>query len=204
MMSFFVRRFRWMIVGAGVKYVAQRGVGRSVDEASARIEERLPATVVKAANALPGDLIRAGGAATVSARAAQRGAVAAQRGAKAARTGSVVAVRVTRAGVGHRPHRAIAERLRIAGQVISAQAQLDERDLRSDLQRYIVGGQAGERAATEALLDRRSGRPDDPLPSVPEPVRSGRRRFVRALPAPEIARVQRSYQRPQRPWDRRR
>lgn len=204
MIGFILRRFRWMLVGAGVKYVARRGVGRSVDEAAARIEERLPASMVKASNALPGDLIKAGGAATVSARAAQRGAVAAQRGARVAKSGGMVAARVTRAGVVNRPRPAVAERMRSARDAISTQAQLDERELRGDVQRYIVGGQAGERAATDAMLDLRPGRSNEPLPAVPEPVRRGRRRFVRALPAPRVARVQRSYRRPQKPWDRRR
>lgn len=197
MIGFFLRRFRWLIMGAGVKYVARRGVGKSVDDAAAKIEERLPATVVKAANVLPGDLIKAGGAAAVSARAAQRGA-------RVAKTGGVVAARVTRAGMSLRPRSAVTERLRSAREAVSAQADLDARDLRADVQRYIVGGQAGERAATEALLDLRSSRSDDPLPVVPEPIRSGRHRFVRALPAPEIARVQRTYRRAQKPWDRRR
>jgi hypothetical protein len=197
MIGFFLRRFRWLIMGAGVKYVARRGVGKSVDEAAARIEERLPATVVKAANVLPGDLIKAGGAAAVSARAAQRGA-------RVAKTGGVVAARVTRAGVSLRSRPGVADRIRSAREAVSDQADLDARDLRSDVQRYLVGGQAGERAATEALLDLRSPRSDDPLPTVPEPIRRGRHRFVRALPGPEVARVQRTYRRPQKPWDRRR
>lgn len=197
MIGFFVRRARWVVIGAGVKYVARRGVGRSVDEAAARIEERLPDSLVKAANVLPGDLIKAGGAAAVSARAAHRGA-------RVTKSSGVVAVRVTRAGVSLRPRSAVADRIRLAREAVSSQVEHDERDLRGDLQRYILGGQAGERAATEALLDLRSSRADDPLPVVPEPIRRGRLRFVPALPAPEVARAQRSYRRPQKPWDRRR
>lgn len=217
MIAFLLRRFRWMLVGAGVKYVARRGVGRSVDEAAIEIEDRLPAPVANAMNALPGDVMRAGGAAVVSARAAQRSARAAQRSARAAqrsaltvqrgaRVGGVVASRVARAGVAaRRSPPAVADRLRSVRETVAVQAELDGRDLRADLQRYLHGGGPdGERAALDALLDRRSVPADEPVPPVPEPVGRGRRRSVPAPPRPEVARVQRSYRRPQKPWDRRR
>ena len=199
MMSFLLRRFRWMALGAGVRFVARRGVGRSVDQAAAKIEDRLPTPVAKAVNALPGDVMKAGGAAVVSARAAQRSAGVAQRGA---RVGGSVAARVTRS-VAQRPRPEIADRIRSAREAAADQAELDRRDLRSDFQRYIHGGgPAGERAATDALLDRRDPVGDVPLPEVPEPIRRGRSRFVAQRGTPEIPRVQRSYRRPQKRWDR--
>jgi hypothetical protein len=88
---------------------------------------------------------------------------------------------------------------------VTAQAELDSRELRADFQRYAHGGgPAGERAALDALLDRRSPTDDQPLPTVPAPVSRGRRRSLPPRPRPEVARMQRSYRRPQKPWDLRR
>jgi hypothetical protein len=200
-LTFLIRRFRWMIVGAGVKYVARRGMTRSVDEAASRIEDRLPAPVANAVNALPGDVMKAGGAAVVSARAVQRGAIVTQRGAKA---GGVVVTRVTRVGI-RRPRPEVADRIRQARAAVAEQAERDSRDLRADFQRYVRGGgPAGERAALDALLDRRSQTNELPLPTVPDPVDRGRRRSLPPRPRPEVARMQRSYRRPQKPWDLRR
>lgn len=206
MIAFLFRKMRWMLLGAGLKYAARLGVSRSVDEAASKLEDRLPASVVRAANALPGDVIKVGGAAAISARAARRGgSVAVRTGAAAARTGAVAA-RVTRAGVTMRPRSAITDRIRSARDSVTDQAELDRRDLLRDFRYYNAGGgAAGETAATEAMLDLRSeGRPlVAPLPPIPPPVPSGRRRFVRALRAPEVGRVQRTYRPPQKPWDRR-
>ncbi len=206
MIAFLLRKMRWMLLGAGVKYAARRGVGRSVDEAASKLEERLPASVVRAANALPGDVIKAGGAAAVSAKAARRGSsVAVRTGSAAMRTGAVAA-RVTRAGVTMRPRQAIADRLRSARDSVTDQAELDRRDLLRDFRYFNAGGgSAGETAATEALLDLRSDERslDAPIPLTPPPIPRGRRRFVAALRAPEVGRVQRTYRPPQKPWDRR-
>lgn len=196
MIGFLLRRFRWMAVGAGVKYVARTGVGRSVDEAAAKIEDRLPAPVAKAANALPGDIVKAGGAAVVSARAARQSA-------RAAKTGGLLAAKVTKAGVqmsgqAVRPGPAIADRLRAARHSIADQAEADQRELRADFLRY----RGDEEGATNALLDVRDERSDGPLPEVPSSVRPGRRRFVPPRRTPEVDRVQRSYRRPSKPWDR--
>lgn len=198
MIGFLLRRFRWMAVGAGVRYLARRGVGRSVEEAAADIEDRLPASVVKAANALPGDVVKAGGAAVVSARAARQSA-------KVAKNGGAVAARVTKAGVqlsaqagSLRPRAAITGKIRDARSSIADQAEADERSLRADFLRY-TGDEAG---ATNALLDVRDRRSNDPLPEVPEPVQEGRRRFVAPRPKPEVGRMQRSYRRPTKPWDK--
>ncbi len=198
MIGFLLRRLRWFAVGAGVKYLARTGAGRSVDEAAAKIEDRLPAPVAKAANALPGDIVKAGGAAVVSARAARQSA-------RAAKTGGMVAARVTKAGVqltsqaaSLRSGSAVTDRLRAARGAIADQAEADERELRADFLRYT----GDEEGATNALLDRRDQRRDGPLPEVPEPVDAGRRRFVAPRRTPEVGRVQRSYRRPAKPWDR--
>ena len=198
MIGFLLRRFRWFALGAGVKYVARTGVGRSVDEAAAKIEDRLPAPVAKAANALPGDIVKAGGAAVVSARAARQSA-------RAAKTGGLLAARVTKAGVQFssqaaslRPGPAVAGRLRAARDSIADQAEADERELRADFLRYS----GDEEGAINALLDVRDGRSNGPLPGVPDPVARGRRRFATPRRTPEVGRVQRSYRRPAKPWDR--
>ncbi len=196
--GFLLRRFRWVAVGAGVKFVARRGVGRSVDDAAAKIEDRLPAHVVKVANALPGDVVKAGGAAVVSARAARQSA-------RAAKTGGLIVARVTKAGLqvstqaaSLRPGPAVAGRLRAARHSIVAQADADQRELRADFLRY----RGDEEGATNALLDLRDERNDGPLPDVPDPVRPGRRRFIGVRRAAEVGRVQRTYRRPSKPWDR--
>lgn len=198
MIGFLLRRFRWMAVGAGVKFVARRGVGRSVDEAAAKIEDRLPAPVAKAANALPGDIVKAGGAAVVSARAARQSA-------RVAKNSGLVAAKVTKSGVqlstratGIRPTTAVAGRLRAARRSVADQAELDQRELRADFLRY----RGDDEGATNALLDQRNDRIDGPLPDVPDPVQSGRRRFVSQRRVPEVDRAQRSYRRPTKPWDR--
>ncbi len=198
MIGFLLRRFRWMAVGAGVKYIARRGVGRSVDDAAAQIEERLPAPVARAANALPGDIVKAGGAAVVSARAARSSA-------PAAKSGGVVAARVTKSSVqlgarasALRPGATVSDRLQAARRSIADQAGLDERELRADFLRY----QGDDEAATDALLDLRTPRDDGPLPEVPDAVATGRRRFTGPRRAPEVGRAQRSYRRPTKPWDR--
>lgn len=198
MIGFFLRRFRWFAVGAGVKYVARTGVGRSVDEAAAKIEDRLPAPVAKAANALPGDIVKAGGAAVVSARAARQSA-------RVAKTGGLFAAKATKAGVqltsnasSLRPSTAVSGRMRDARRSISNQAELDERELRADFLCYT----GDEEGATNALLDLRDERSDGPLPEVPDAVQKGRRRFTAPRRAPEVGRVQRSYRRPGKPWDR--
>lgn len=198
MIGFLLRRFGWLAVGAGVKYVARTGVGRSVDEAAAKIEDRLPAPVAKAANALPGDIVKAGGAAVVSARAARHSA-------RAAKTGGLLAAKVTKAGVhlgsqagSLRPGPAVADRIRAVRGSISEQADADQRELRADFLRYS----GDEEGATNALLDLRDERSDGPLPEVPDAIASGRRRFVASRRPPVIDRVQRSYRRPSKPWDR--
>ena len=198
MIGFLLRRFRWFAVGAGVKYVARTGVGRSVDEAAAQIEDRLPAPVAKAANALPGDIVKAGGAAVVSARAARQSV-------RVAKTGGLAAAKVTKAGVqltsqatSLRPGPAVAGRIRAARGAIADQAGVDERELRADFRRY----RGDEEGATNALLDMRDERADGPLPEVPDPVSTGRRRFTAPRREPEVGRVQRTYRRPSKPWDR--
>lgn len=198
MIGFLLRRFRWMAIGAGVRFVARRGVGRSVDQAAAQLEERLPAPVAKVASVLPGDVVKAGGAAIVSARAAQQGARAAQKG-------GVVAARVTKAGVqagakanAMRPRPDVANRIRAVRSAIDEQSSMDERELRADFLRY----QGDHEGATDALLDLRDPSRRPPIPEIPEPVEPGRRRFVRRRSEAPVARVQRSYRRPTKPWDR--
>lgn len=187
-----------MAVGAGVKYVARRGVGRSVDDAAAKIEERLPAPMARAAHALPGDIVKAGGAAVVSARAARQSA-------RAAKNGGLVAAKLTKAGVqlsaqagSLRPRSALAGQIRAARNTMAEQAEADERELRADYLRY-TGDEAG---AIDALLDLRDDRSDEPLPDVPDPVRRGRRRFTAVRSIPQVSRVQRTYSRPSKRWDR--
>lgn len=161
-----------MAVGAGVRWLARRGVAKSVDEATASLEDRMPASVRKAANALPGDLMRVGGAASVAGKTARR-------------TGSTVA-RV-----------AFRDRLARAKSNFREETEISRRELTSEYARYADG----DSAALEALLDLRD-LDAEPIPSVPSPITAGRRRFRRPLPAAAVPRMQRSYQKPVKPWDR--
>jgi hypothetical protein len=183
--GFVFRRFRWMIIGAGVRQVARWGAARSIDEATAAIEDRLPASVVRAANAMPGDVLRVGGAAAVSARAARRTT------SLAARTSTGI-VRF-----GPRQRRRLGARIDAARFDLADAAENARRELKSDYARFVDG----EGAALEALLDLRDVE-SEPIPPVPAPVAAGRRRFRRSLPSADVARVQRTYKRPVKAWDR--
>lgn len=192
MIGWVLRRFRWVLIGAGVKFFARQGVSRSVDDATAAIEQRLPAPIVTVAKAMPGDLLRAGGTAAVSAKAARR------TGALAAR-GGVAAARGSRAVARFAPdqRQRLSDSINRAKSLVRDETEAVRREMMSDYARHVDG----ESAALEALLDLRDVEAE-PIPDVPPAVAPGRRRFRRPLPAPEVARAQRTYRRPRNSWDR--
>lgn len=180
-----------MLVRAGLQQVASR----SVDVAADKLEERLPDSVVRAANVLPGDLMRIGGSAVVAAEAARSTAVVAKRasvGLKKAGYGAGSLVSTARS----MPARLHGLRENIARD-IAAETESSRRSLMADFQREL----RGEAAAINSLLDLR-GTNEEPLPDVPPPVQAGRRRFVPQLGSSSPNRVQRTYQKPIKAWDR--
>lgn len=189
MIAWAIRRFRWVILGWLVRTLAKLGFERSVEEASTKLQSQLPEPLAKAAHALPGDLVRLGGAAVVVSQKGRRASSAARAATKA--SGRVVAA----AGASRRR---VGRGARIVGDEITAEMKLEERRLRSDAARERYG----QSAATEELLDLREANDRPPLPKVADPIRAGRRRFRPPLPRAPVNRVQRSYRRATKPWDR--
>lgn len=193
------RRLRWLLTGWVVRYLARRSVGRSIDGAARSLEERLPPPVSRALDAVPVDVVRAGGSVVVAGRVARRAAVT---GAKAGRTATR---RV------QRPIRMV-RRIRARGGGLGAELEDEIEQARRRLtSRYLLATR-GRAAADDALLDLRfpdraapgdddGGPVDTPLPELPQPVAPGRRRADRRR-RPPVDRVQRTYHRPIRSWDR--
>ena len=73
------RRLRWFVIGGAVRFVLRRTASRSVDQATADIEAKLPRPVKRALGVMPADAARAGGSAVVAARSAKRVAAGTQR-----------------------------------------------------------------------------------------------------------------------------
>ncbi len=204
------RRLGWMALAAAARTLLRRDGSRRVDEASTELEERLPDRVVMALDAMPGDPLRRGGQAVVAGRSARRVAAEAGRATRAADRGRRrVAGAIDRAAdlVEGRPRpaaagRALGERFGVEVRTESDRAQ---RELRSQM----LGHSRGRAAADDAMLDRRepfggvidleSDRSD---PEPPAPVRQGRFRAPRRRTSVVVDRVQRTYHRPRRPWDR--
>lgn len=183
----FGRRLRWLAAGSLARFVLKRSASRSVDRATADLEDRLPAPVRRALDAVPADAVRAGGSAVVAARTAKRVATGSRSASKA--------VNDRRRRAGDRLHR-----LRSIGAEIGTEAESKRRELTAEYLRATNR----PTEADDALLDlRTSAEPgDDPLASVAEPVRPGRRRARPPLTGSPVRRVQRSYRRRSAPWDR--
>lgn len=203
------RRLRWLIIGgvarSSVRLLARRTTARSVDQATADLEARLPAPVQKALKAAPADAVRLGGSAVVAGRTARRVAVNTHRATKATADG-------------RRRVAAEISRIRNLRTDIGREAEQRRRELTAEYLRVT----RGNGAADDALMDIRTEPPptfddlasedlgrersfndltDDP-PTVDPPVRRGRWRAERRLRPASVSRVQRSYRPARRPWDR--
>ncbi len=208
------RRIGWVAMASLARTVLRRGATRQVDEASADLEQRLPEPVRSALTRLPGDPVRLGGSAVVAGRSARQVAVGAGRVSRAADGGRRRLLRgADRAATAFdgrpRPARSgrdLADRL---GAEVRAETDASERDLRS---RMLLASR-GRAAADDALLDARpvpgelvaepiSAAGDPWHPGTPPEVRRGRWRAPRRRAKEQVARVQRTYQQPRRPWDR--
>lgn len=187
------RRLRWFIVGGVARFVVRRTASRSVDQAAADIEAKLPAPVRKALQVVPADAVRAGGSAVVAGRTAKQVAVTTHRVTKAT------------SDRGRRLSEGVS-RVRAIGTEIGYEADSKRRELKAEYLRVTEGNGA----ADDALLDIRTGvrsvdgheAMDDELPELEPPTRSGRWRAEKRLAAGPVARVQRSYRPLKRPWDR--
>lgn len=190
------RRLRWFVLGGAVRFVLRRTAARSVDQATADIEAKLPGPVRKALEVVPADAVRAGGSAIVAGRTAKRVAVNTHRVTKA------TSERRRRLSDG-------VARFRTIGSEIGREAETRRRELTAEYLRVTEGNGP----ADDAMLDIRNDRDrrvepvdadydDGDLPEVDPPVRTGRWRAERRLPAGAVARVQRNYRPRTRPWDR--
>lgn len=198
------RRLGWLAVGSAARVVLKRGASDRVDRAATELGDRLPPTVRAAVETLPGDPLRVGGTAVVagrSARQAAAGAAEVSRVAGAGRRRVVDGVTVVSGAIDARPRpvragRMLSDRF---GQEVADESERAERRLRSRLLRHL----GDDTAADDALLDLRPGPADEPWnpPETPPPVQTGRLRRRRPV-EPPVDRVQRTYQRPRRPWDR--
>ncbi len=180
------RRLAVMALGTGASYVSKWAAARTINTATQRFEDRLPAPVAKAINVLPGDLMRVGGTAMAAGSAARSAGRASRRAATVAAAGTNTL----------RGRKAAVDRLLVdAAATWRQEVEGDRRQLRSDLLRRTRGAEA----ALDALLDLRPDA-DPELPPLLDPVPAGRRRPLR-LAAPLVDRVQRSYRPPVKPWD---
>lgn len=211
------RRVGWLALASVARTVLRRGASRQVDDAADELEQRLPDGVRSALSKLPGDPVRLGGSAVVAGRSARQVAAGAGRASRLADDGRRrLGRRVDQAAtvIDGRPRPARAGR-RLAGQVsdeVRAETESRTRELRSQM----LANSRGLGAADDALLDRRAntGReiidlPEMPVtggaagvPEPPPPIPTGRRRAPRRRAEPQVARVQRTYRQPRRPWDR--
>ena len=202
------RRLRWFAIGTLSRYLLRRSTSRSfarsVDDATAEIEQRLPDPVLRLLGAVPADATRAGGSALVAARTARRVASGSRR------AGRFVAVGGRRATDG-------VARIRSIGSEIGYEAEARRRELRAEYLRVTRGNAAADDALIDVRPDvrpaplgphgrslghqvRRAGS-DDPLPEIDGPVRSGRWRAGGRHRPPSVDRVQRSYRPRRAPWD---
>ncbi len=184
LLGFAFRRFRWVALGAALRAVTRRTRTRSIDDATDELAQRLPDSVVRAIDAAPGDLLRVGG-----------GAIATGRAARTVSDGSRRVGSATKR-IRHRwsdPGGSV----RHVRDQWRTEADGRERELWADYHR----ANGDHAAADEALLDRRHRPERPPLPSVPEPVPPGRP-FVRSRASVMVDRVQRTYRRAPKPWDR--
>jgi len=195
------RRLRWLVIGGIARFVLRRGAARSVEQATADIEAKLPAPVRRVLDAVPADPVRAGGSAVVAGRTAKRVAVNTHRVTKAT------------SERGRRLTDGVA-RVRSIGTEIGQEAETRRRELKAEYLRVTEGNGP----ADDVLLDVRTapghagpgapadgagtnGHADD-LPEVDPPVRAGRWRAAKRLGNGLPDRVQRSYRPRARPWDR--
>lgn len=206
MIGLIPRRLRWMAVGAGVSYLSKWKAEQSVDRATEKLQEQLPEPLARVAHALPAEIIRSAGTVVAVGSAVRKSAslVRTTANTTASATGTAISASrtasgaVKAAGESLRAQRQnLGERVADAAGDLRIQSELDRRELKAAYVRHTEGDGPG----LEARLDLRSI-DDEPIPETPDPVSAGRRRFRPALPSPPVNRVQRSYRRSTKPWDR--
>ncbi len=190
------KSIRWFVLGAIARYAARLAASRSVDRATQDLQQVLPPSASKVVSVLPDSVVRAGGAAVATGKATRRAATT----TKSAKHLASNQAQKVRSVVG-RTRSVVA-----AGKgAIAAESSEQRRSFTSELALQL----RGQQAADEALLDLRSTSSEPSsfedrlaeLPTAADAVPPGRPR--RLLTRPEaVARVQRLYQAPIRPWDR--
>ncbi len=170
--------------------VGNDSLSKSVDKATAAIEQRLPAPVAKAVQKLPGDLARAGGAVVVAGQAAQSAGSSVR---SAGETGRKISQKVR----GRSGQNKVSDRVHQLRDEIAIESNDARRRIYSDMLRETEG----EGAALDALLDLRATE-SQPLPEVPTEVARGRRRHRPDLPKPPVNRMSRTYRQKTKSWDR--
>lgn len=187
--AFLYHRFRWVALGALVRSVTRRTRERSVDAATEELAQRLPMSVVKAADAAPGDLLRHGGRMLATGRQARHlGAATRQVGTASKRLGRL------RPGFRQGNWRSTVEALHHDW---LRETTLMEREIRADYHRAT----GDHKSADEIMLDHRDHAVErSPLPDVPTAVPVGRPRRT-AQRRRAVKRVQRSYLQVPKPWD---
>ena len=186
---FLFRRFRWVALGALVRSVTRKTRERSVDAATEELAERLPPSVVKAADAAPGDLLRHGGRVLATGRQARHlGAATRQVGTASKRLGRL------RPRFRQGDWRSAVETVRDDWY---RETTLVEREVRAEYHRAMGDHQS----ADEVMLDHRGPAFErSPLPEVPPPIPVGRPRRT-AQRRQVVNRVQRSYRQVRKPWE---
>ena len=168
-----------MLATAVGRWFVRRITGRTVDAATDELADKLPDRVVKAADAMPGDVMRAGGATLAAGRVAAKG------------------IKVTGAKAKEQTQRNLDD----IRSDIAVESEIARRSLWSDFLSF--SGRHDE--ATDALLDLRSGRrrgedAEVVFRRIPNPVKAGRKLLSRSEQEP-VGRVQRSYRPAKKTWD---
>ncbi len=215
------RRFGWVVLAGAVRLVTRIGAGRRVDRVAADLEQRAPASIRRMADELPGDPMRAGAEAVVAAQSARRAATEVARATKAAHSAGRWSTRVGRRvrSLGLTRPRTAARDL---GQRFEHDARRESELARRELRSRLLDHLAGPAPSDDLLLDLRDADRLDldvgyaqseqvgvdsietiesAEPTHSAPVQSGRWRATHPRPE-QVDRVQRTYQRPRRPWDR--
>jgi hypothetical protein len=191
-----------MAVGAGVSVASKWKAERTITRATAELEEKLPASIIKVTERVPADILRAGGAVIATSNLV----VASGRSARMAvsATGSAVSAVRKASGIASNTRTRVRDTRRsTTDRVVGATNEwrdVTEQERRELKSRYIRATE-GDGPALDVLLDRRDIGAQ-PLPETPDPIPAGRRRFRPSLPPAPVNRVQRSFQRPIKPWDR--
>lgn len=205
------KSIRWFVIGALARQAARLAASRSVDRATEDLQQVLPPSASKVVAALPDSVLRAGGAAVATGKATRRAA------------NTTMTAKQLASGQTKKFRSAIdrSKALVNAGRgAIAAESAEQRRTLRSELALQL----RGQKAADDSLLDIRPidrgnefnssefgsetsvtaksyNNVDPNLPTAADAIPPGRPKRLPNVPK-TVARVQRLYRAPVKPWDR--